>query len=174
MKALSALSALLIPAILGGCNPAPSAPEPIVPPPHVPAVSDSAAVEEAPALPPSEINALQLTTFEPATVEIYCSFHRPSQDGVLGERLFITEIAGVPAPAAIGLEGEPVPLKEVSKTEADGAEIWTYRNDDRPVEIELRLREVEQGMEYRNYTGTIRISNPVDASAINIEGSCGV
>lgn len=174
MKALSALSALLLPAILGACNPAPTAPEPIVPPPHVPQVSGSAATDEPPAPLPADADTLKLTTFEPTTVEIYCSFHRPSQDGVLGERLFITEIAGVPAPAAIGLEGESVTLKEVSKTEEDGAEIWTYRNDERPVEIELRLKEVEQGMEYRNYTGTIRISDPVDASAINIEGSCGV
>ncbi|ABI76314.1 putative lipoprotein [Hyphomonas neptunium ATCC 15444] len=173
MKSLSVLSALLLPAILGACNPAPNAPEPIVPPPHVPEVSGSATADDVPA-PPAADSTLSLTTFEPTTVEIYCSFHRPSQDGVLGERLFITEIAGVPAPAAIGLEGEPVTLKEVSKTEADGAEIWTYRNDERPVEIELRLKEVEQGMEYRNYTGTIRISDPVDASAINIEGSCGV
>lgn len=175
MKALSALSVLLIPAILGGCNPAPNAPEPIVPPPHVPQVSGSASAEDTSSPPPvSDIEGVELTTFEPTTVEIYCSFHRPSQDGVLGERLFITEIAGVPAPAAIGLEGEPVALTEVAKTEEDGAEIWTYRNDERPVEIELRLKQAEEGFEYRNYTGTIRITDPVDASAINIEGSCGV
>jgi hypothetical protein len=172
MKALSVLSALLFPLALGACIPDSDTPAPVLPPPHAPVVAPPATESPVPA--PTGANTMVLTTFEPPTNEIYCSFHRPSQDGVLGERLFITEIAGVPAPAAIGLEGHPVALKEVSKTQADDAEIWTYRNDERPVEIELRLKEVEQGMEYRNYTGTIRISDPVDASAINIEGSCGV
>lgn len=173
MKALSILSALFLPVALGACNPGPGVPEPVLPPAGIPGAAIPPATE-GPAPAPPGANAMMLTTFEPSTNEIYCSFHRPSHDGVLGERLFITEIAGVPAPAAIGLEGEPVRLEQVSKTEDGNAEIWTYRNAQRPVEVELRLKETARGFESRDYTGSIRITAPVDASAINIEGSCGV
>ncbi|MFN3610342.1 MAG: hypothetical protein ACK4Y9_14875 [Hyphomonas sp.] len=171
MKALSILSALLLPVVLGACMPEAETPAPVLPPPHAPVV---APLSEDGSPPPADAEAMMLTAFEAPTNEIYCSLHRPSQDGVLGERLFISEIAGVPAPAAIGLEGKAVPLQRVSITESDGIEIWTYRNEARALKVVLRLKEVEEGMEYRSYTGTIRIAEPVDANAINIEGTCGV
>jgi len=173
MKALSVLSALLFPLALGACMPEPESPTPVLPPPHAPVVAPPVA-EEAAVPAPSDSSAIRLTTFEPTTNEIYCSFHRPSQGGVLGERLFITELAGVPAPAAIGLEGEAVSLEQVSKTETGRTKIWNYRNTERPIEVELQLKELDDGREYQSYTGTIRITDPVDADAINIEGMCGV
>ncbi|MFN3312086.1 MAG: hypothetical protein ACK46Q_01290 [Hyphomonas sp.] len=163
-----------MPVALGACVPEPDdSPAPILPPPHAPVVAPPEGAEQT-VRANGDANAMMLTTFEPTSGEIYCSFHRPSQDGVLGERLFMTEIAGVPAPGAIGLEGQAVRLTQVSKTESAGAEVWTYRNADYPVEVELRLSETDEGFEFRTYTGTIRITDPVDANAIRIEGDCGV
>lgn len=173
MKALSVLSALLFPLALGACIPEPESSTPVLPPPHAPVVAPPVA-EQAAVPAPADSSAIRLTTFELTTNDIYCSFHRPSHNGVLGERLFITEFDGVPALGTIGLEGEAVSLEQVSKTETGRNKIWNYRNAERPIEVELRLREVDDGREYQSYTGTIRITAPVDADAINIEGSCRV
>lgn len=172
MNALSALAALLLPAVLCACVPEPESPAPILPPPHVPVVETPA--EAADSAAASDAGSMRLTAFEPATNEIYCSFHRPSQGGALGERLFMTEIAGIPAPAAIGVDGEAVALTEVSKTEAGGAETWIYRNEERPVTVALELTETEEGFEFRGYTGTIQVTDPVNGDPVQIEGRCGV
>ncbi|MFN3912524.1 hypothetical protein [Hyphomonas sp.] len=173
MKASHALSALIFPFALAACNPAPGTPEAPAP---APMPTPAAAIEAEPAAAPplAEAGALTLTAFEPATAEIYCSFFAPGAGGPLGERLFITEIAGVPAPAAIGLEGAAVRLEEVSKTTADGAETWTYRNADRPVTVELNLTETSAEFETRGYEGTIRITAPEAGEPVAISGSCGV
>lgn len=173
MKTLSFFAALLLPAALAACVPEPDSPAPILPPPHAPVVALAETGEET-VFANADTNAMMLTTFEPTTNEIYCSFRLPSQDGVLGERLFMTEIAGLPAPAAIGLGGEAVILTEVSKTEAGGAETWIYRNEERPVTVALELTETEEGFGFRGYTGTIQITDPVYADPVQIEGRCGV
>lgn len=175
MKPFYALFALTLAASAAACKPSPQAeslkagaPEEAAS--HSPAVGATAASEAE----PNGEDTLVLTPFEPTTVEIYCRFQRPAPSGELGGALFITEIAGVPAPAAIGLEGQAVRLEEVSKTEQDGAAIWTYRNEERPVEVQLTLTETDQGFEYRAYEGTIRIMDPVQGDIIPIEGTCGV
>lgn len=173
MKASHAMSALIFPFALAACNPVPDAPEPAAPAP-IPTPAQVIEAEPVAAAPLAEADALTLTAFEPATAEIYCSFFAPGADGQLGERLFITEIAGVPAPAAIGLEGAAVRLEEVSKTKADGAETWTYRNADRPVTVELNLTESSAEFETRGYEGAIRITGPEAGTPVAISGSCGV
>ncbi|WP_291053682.1 hypothetical protein [Hyphomonas sp.] len=177
MKPFYALLALTLAASAAACKPSPqtesvSAGTPEAVASHSPAVG--AATQTLPEGEPGGEDTLALTPFEPTTVEIYCRFQRQAENGELGGALFITEIAGVPAPAAIGLEGQAVRLEEVSKTEQDGAAIWTYRNEERPVEVQLTLTETDEGFEYRAYEGTIRIMDPVQGDIIPIEGTCGV
>ena len=172
MKPLTAMLALSVPAMLAACNPASDTPgdapaDPLEIPTHAPA-------EPAGAVAPLQPDPWALTAFEPQTVEIYCSFYRNDAEGERGDRLFITEIAGVPAPAAIGIEGQPVPLEQVSKDEGDPVETWIYQNSDRGVEVELLLTETEAGFEYRNYEGTLQLTSPEEGAALPISGSCGV
>lgn len=177
MKPFYALLALTLAASVGACNPSPEMDSLDADTPqdmafHSPAIAAPAEPGEAVALPPAD--TLSLTTFEPATVEIYCRFHRLAENGEPGELLFMTELAGVPAPAAIGLEGQAVRLEEVSKSVQEGAGVWTYRNAERPVEVQLTLTETVEGSEYRSYEGTIRITDPALGDVIPIEGTCGV
>ena len=69
---------------------------------------------------PVETGPWTLTSFTPATNEIYCSFFNIGDDGRRGERVFITEIAGVPAPAHVGLDGEAVALTQVVERRKTG------------------------------------------------------
>lgn len=177
MKPYYALFALTLAASAAACKPSPqaesvSAGTPEAAASHSPAVA--AATQTLPEGEPGAADALALTPFEPTTEEIYCRFLRQTENGELGDALFITEIAGVPAPATIGLEGQAVRLEEVSKTEQDGAAIWTYRNAERPVDVQLTLTETDEGFEYRAYEGTIRIVDPAPGEIIPIEGTCGV
>jgi hypothetical protein len=86
----------------------------------------------------------------------------------------MTEIAGVPAPAAIGLEGEPVPLKEVSKTDNEGTSTWLYANEARGLMVQLEVTEVGDGFEYKSYEGTIQVTQPESGMAVPFSGTCGV
>lgn len=175
MKPVHTLLAFVLTAGLAGCNPAPDTRSPS----SDRRLEERAEMPEA-APPPQdapvavEPEPWALTTFEPTTVEIYCSFFHLSDEGVRGDRLFITEIAGIPAPAAIGLEGQSVPMTEVSKEKGELAETWTYRNDERGVEVALKLTGTEEGGEYRNYQGTIQVIAPEKGMALPISGSCGV
>ncbi|PKP81003.1 MAG: hypothetical protein CVT79_12045 [Alphaproteobacteria bacterium HGW-Alphaproteobacteria-18] len=176
MKPFYALFALTLAASVGACNPSPEMDSLDADTPqdmafHSPAIA-TAEPDEGDTL--NAADTLSLSPFKPATVEIYCSFHRPAQNGELGDLIFMTEIAGVPAPAAIGLEGQPVRLEEVSKSAKEGAGVWTYHNAQRPVEVQLTLTETAEGSEYRSYEGTIRITDPALGDIIPIEGTCGV
>ncbi len=93
---------------------------------------------------------MRLTAFEPATNETHCCFHRPS------------------------LDGEAVGFTEVSRTEAGRAESWICCNDERPVTVALELTGTGEGYEFRGHTGTIQITDRVNADPIQIEGRCGV
>lgn len=172
MKPVTPLLALALPAFLVACNPASDRPgsapvDPLDIPAEAPAEPAGA---PAPVLPAP----WALTAFEPQTVEIYCSFFRTDAAGNRGDRVFITEIAGIPAPAAIGLEGQPVKLEEVSKNKDGPIETWTYRSAERGAEVELLLTETEKGFESRDYEGSIQVTRPEAGAVQPIVGSCGV
>lgn len=177
MKLSPVLAALGACALAAACNPAPDAPPADTP--AMPAVPGTGVVvPPVPAMLPDDDEERAavptLTGFTPDTNEIFCSFHETADDGVMGERLFITEIAGDPSPAAIGVNGEPVRLERVSRDEAGPVQTWLYGNDERALVVELRLTETGEGFESRDYSGTIRVIQPEPGEEMLIEGVCGV
>lgn len=160
MKPTNVLCALIFAAGIVACSPAdesPSLPPPSSPPPAAP-----------------EVNPLALTGFAPTTNEIYCSFYMIGEDGLRGERVFITEIAGVPAPAHVGLEGQPVAMTQVSKADDAATQVWRYENAERGFQVELQITEMAKGFETRDYEGTIQVTRPAEGALKAIIGSCGV
>lgn len=175
MKSTPILAALGAIALVAACNPAPDSPLPAEPPMIPPVPGTGAVVPPAGAMLPGQETEsdMTLTGFTPDTNEIFCSFHVAATEG-LGERLFVTEIGGTPAPAYIGLGGEAVRLERVSRDEAGPVQTWLYRNAERPLVVELRVTETGQGFESRDYQGTIRIIEPEPGEETRIEGVCGV
>ena len=175
MKLVSALSALVLAAGLSACGPQMAAPEPGETVTETEAAEMPTVTREpVPKEKADEASAWELTDFTPATNEIYCSFHAVNAEDEPGPLLFMTEIAGVPAPAAVGLEGEPVALKEVSKTDAEGTSTWLYANEARGLMVELDVTEVGDGFEYKSYKGTIQVTAPESGRTVPFLGTCGV
>lgn len=123
---------------------------------------------------PEAADAWQLTKFEPATNEVYCVLRKISEETPSGDLMFITEIAGVPAQGAVGINGQNVTLDEVSKTSEEDREIWTYESVGGELMVELQLTEVADGFESRSYEGTIQVLEPEKAAPVPIAGDCGV
>ncbi|KDA04089.1 hypothetical protein [Hyphomonas oceanitis] len=175
MKFTSALSALALAAGLAACGPQTEAPSPDATVTETEAAEMPTVTQEpVPIEKADEASAWELTDFTPATNEIYCSFHAVNAESEPGPLLFMTEIAGVPAPGAIGLEGEPVPLKEVSKTDTEGTSTWLYANEARGLMVQLEVTEVGDGFEYKSYEGTIQVTQPESGRAVPFTGTCGV
>jgi len=177
MKPLHLLFPLLMVSGLAACSPAEDAPDPGAVPVE-PTVEDvfpgGPEAGAATAAEPAEADPLALTAFQPATNEIYCSFFTIGDDGLRGERVFVTEIAGVPAPAHVGIEGEAVKLTQVSKAEAASPQVWIYENAERGLEIEMRVTETAKGFESRDYEGTAAVTKPVARPLTAISRTCGV
>jgi len=159
------LIALVLAAGLAACGPAPAPPPEAEPLPVVPPVTDAALASSSP---------WALTAFTPETGEIYCSFFTIGDDGRRGERVFVTEIAGVPAPAHVGLQGEDVALTQVSKVVDSAPQVWVYENAERGVEVALQVTETAKGFESRDYEGTIEVVRPEAGPMTAISGTCGV
>ena len=183
MKPMPALIALVFAAGLAACDPKTPSPAP-----NDAAMTPPAAEEaETPTMmqtpmsidDPAASDSWQLTPLTPATNEIYCHLRKADGGGAdaggeAGELLFITEIAGVPAPAAVAVNGETVALEQVSKDACDGIEKWVYRNEAREFAIELILTEVGEGFESRDYEGTIQVTRPALGTPVPVKGTCGV
>ena len=180
MKPMPALIALVFATGLAACGP--QSPEP-----DDAAMTPPAAEAETPAMTqtpmsiddPAASDSWQLTPLTPATNEIYCHLRKADAGGAdaggeAGELLFITEIAGVPAPVAVAVNGETMTLEQVSKDTRDGIEMWVYQNEAREFAIELILTEVGEGFESRDYEGTIQVTRPALGTPVPVKGTCGV
>lgn len=177
MKHVPALTALALAAGLVACgqtpvlSPSSSQSEPVP--------MDTSVEAEAYEVPgtaeiPVETGPWTLTSFKPATNEIYCSFFNIGADGRRGERVFITEIAGVPAPAHVGLAGEDVALTQVSKAENVAPQVWLYENAGRSLQLEMQVTETAKGFESRDYEGTAQVIRPEQGPLTAVMGTCGV
>ncbi|MFN7164085.1 MAG: hypothetical protein ACK4P2_04635 [Hyphomonas sp.] len=173
MQTQHALMSLVLAAGLAACGPVPTAPEP-EPLPVVPPVTDGAYASAGVGAGPAQADPLALTPFTPATNEIYCSFYTIGDDGRRGDLVFVTEIAGVPAPAHVGLEGQGVALTQVSKVADAAPQLWIYENADRGLLVEMRVTETAKGFESRDYEGTIEVTRPQERPLVAVSGTCGV
>jgi hypothetical protein len=173
MHTSHSLIALVLAAGLAACGPVPEMPEP-EPLPRVPPVADGAYASAGVAASPAEVDPWALTPFTPATNEIYCSFYTIGDDGRRGERVFVTEIARVPAPAHVGLEGQDVALTQVSMVVDASPQLWIYENAERGLLVEMRVTETARGFESRDYEGTIEVTRPKERPLMAVSGTCGV
>jgi hypothetical protein len=181
MKPAFALFPLLLAAGLAACSPAEDAPDPGAVPveptletPVEPSFPSGPEAGAEAAAQPVDADPLALTAFTPATNEIYCSFFTIGDDGLRHERVFVTEIAGVPAPAHVGIEGEAVALTQVSKAEDASPQVWVYENAERGLQIEMHVTETAKGFESREYEGTATVTKPAARPVRAISGTCGV
>lgn len=177
MKHVPALTALALAAGLVSCGQAPveSASSSQSPPVPVDTSVEAEAYEvSGTAEIPVETGPWTLTAFTPATNEIYCSFFNIGDDGRRGERVFITEIAGVPAPAHVGLGGEGVLLTQVVKAEDARPQVWIYENSERGFQVEMQVTETAKGFESRDYEGTAQVIRPETGPLTAVAGTCGV
>ena len=90
------------------------------------------------------------------------------------ERVFVTEIAGVQAPAHVGIEGEAVALTQVSKAEDASPQVWVYKNAERGLQIEMHVTETAKEFESKEYEGTATVTKPAARPVRAISGPCGV
>lgn len=177
MKHVPALTVLTLAAGLAACGPAPvvSPSSSQTQPVQVDTSVETNSYEASePAEIPVETGPWTLTSFTPATNEIYCSFYNIGADGRRGERVFITEIAGVPAPAHVGLEGEDVALTQVSKEDNKAPQVWIYENAGRSLQLEMQVTETAKGFESRDYEGTAQVTRPEPGPLTAVAGTCGV
>ncbi len=173
MHTSHSLIALALAAGLAACGPVPATPEP-EPLPMVPPVADGAYASAGVTASPANGDPWALTAFTPATNEIYCSFFMIGDDGRRSERVFVTEIAGVPAPAHVGLAGQDVALTQVSKITNSSPQVWVYENADRGIQVALQVTETAKGLESRDFEGTIEVTMPEEGPQTAITGACGV
>lgn len=181
MKPMPALFALVFAAGLAACGPQSPEPNDAAMSPPATEEAETPAMTQTPMSvdDPARSDSWQLTPLTPATNEIYCHLRKADDGGAdaageTGELLFITEIAGVPAPAAVALNGGTVALEQVSKDARDGIEKWVYENAGRDFGVELILTEVGEGFESRDYEGTIQVTRPVLGTPVPVKGTCGV
>jgi hypothetical protein len=173
MKNNSALIAMVFAGLLAACSPEPDVPQPGPVPLDPPVTAGSTAAAEA-VDDLTSADPWALTPFTPPTNEIYCGFYKIGDDGMPSDRVFITEIAGVPAPAAVGLQGQAVTLTEISKAEDAAPQVWIYGNPERALQVELNVTETNKGFESRDYEGTIQVTQPAEGQQTAITGTCGV
>jgi len=172
MKLIPAFAALVVTAGLAACS---QTQDEIASPPvpvDLSVETDAYAVSGAPEIP-VETGPWTLTSFTPATEEIYCSFYNIGDDGRRGERVFVTEIAGVPAPAYVGLEGEDVALTQVSKADDRAPQVWLYENPGRNLQLEMQVTETGKRFESRDYEGTAQVILPEQGPLTAVTGTCG-
>ena len=181
MKPMPALIALVFATGLAACGPQSPAPDDAAVAPPAMEEAETPAMAQTPMSidDPASSDSWQLTPLTPATNEIYCHLRKADGGGAdaggeAGELLFITEIAGVPAPAAVAVNGETMALEQVSKDTRDGIEKWVYENAGGDFGIELILTEVAAGFESRDYAGTIQVTRPALGTPVPVTGTCGV
>ncbi len=175
MKHMPALTVLALAAGLVACGQTPGVSQTSSQPVPVDTSVEAEGYEASePARVPVETGPWTLTSFTPATNEIYCSFFNICADGKRGELVFITEIAGVPAPAHVGLEGQDVALTQVSKADDRVPQVWIYENAERGFQVEMQVTETAKGFESREYEGTATVTKPAARPVRAISGTCGV
>ncbi|MEX1251393.1 MAG: hypothetical protein WEA77_09395 [Hyphomonas sp.] len=173
MKLIPAFAALVVAAGLAACSQTQderaSAPVPV----DLSVETDAYAASGTPEIP-VETGPWTLTSFTPATEEIYCSFYTIGDDGRRGERVFVTKIAGVAAPAYVDPEGEEAALTQVSVADDRALQVWLCENPGRSLLLEMQVTETGERFQSRDYEGTAQVILPEQGPLTAVTWTGGV